>query len=130
MNRLSKKQWDKVKLLLRKSISKDSTNASARYVFALYFFTQDNPEFQVDSAYSYVTGSLRDLSQSAARERDKLKKLPLDSAILVSLRQRIDSAAFTRARMQNSEQAYQSFLERFSHAHQREEAVTLRDEAA
>lgn len=130
LNNLKKQRWERVYDPLQKSIRKDSTNATARYILAQYFFSPFHPGYNIDSAYQYTIHALEDLQRSSAKERDRMKRVPLDSIILVHYRGRIDSAAFERARKTDTEQAYIAFLERFRFALQRPEAAALRDEAA
>jgi hypothetical protein len=130
MNSLQKKRWPKAKDQLDKAIEKDSLDPAVYYVYALFYFTPGNPAYHIDSAYRSTVTSLQYYTMLPSRERDKLKRFPLDSMILTTLRSRIDSAAFERARQTNTEEAYIDFLNDFPTAIQREEAVKLRDEAA
>ena len=111
-------------------MSKDSSNCSAAYVLAEYFFAPANPDFQLDSAYQYTLKALNNFQRSTLKERERLERFPLDSLTLVYLRQQIDSAAFIRATQINTEKTYVDFLATFSLAAQREQAEALRDEAA
>lgn len=129
-SRLQKGKWAKAEQSIRKSIRKDSINAEAKLVYAEWYFTTGNPEFHIDSAYSYTLASMADYTLGDQKQRDRMARFPLDSVILITLRKKIDSAAFERAKGINSEVAYQSFLDHFSYASQREYAIELRDEVA
>lgn len=59
-----------------------------------------------------------------------MKRFPVDSLILINRRAAIDSAAFQRAMMVNTEVGYNDFLNRFAHARQVERAIELRNEVA
>ena len=130
MNNLRKGKWEKAKSQLVKSIRKDSLNPSATFALSLYFFTPQNPDFQIDSAYRYAIRSLSDYQLATIRQRERLKKIPLDSMILLHHRERIDSAAFERAKSTNTEAGYISFLKDFPQASDRARAIELRDEVA
>jgi hypothetical protein len=130
LSNIGKQKWERAYAQLKKEIQKDSVNATARYVLAQYFFTPENPDFQIDSAYHHTMGALHDFQLTTARDRERLKRFPVDSMILVMFRQKIDSAAFVRARSTDTEQGYLSFLRAFPYAQQREQAEALRDEAA
>ena len=130
LHNIQKKKWDRAKGQLRKSMRKDSVNAAAHYVLSLYFFSTDNPEFQIDSAYRSNQNALRNFSLSGSRDRERMKRFPLDSNILIALRERIDSAAFARAKRIHTEEAYLRFLADFRFAAQRHQAEELRDEVA
>jgi len=130
LNNLQKRKWEKARTKLVRAIRKDSLNATARYVFSTYYFTPENPAFQIDSAYSYTMKALNDYQISGQKQRDRMRRFPLDSAILVYRREQIDSAAFERAKRVNTEQAYIDFIDGFPLARQLERAYELRDEVA
>jgi hypothetical protein len=127
---ISKQNWDKAELQLRKSLVKDSLNAASKYLYARFFFNTQNPSFNIDSAYRYVSQALIDYQLAGAKQRDKMRKLQVDSSVCVSLREQIDSAAFQRAKQLNTEGAFLHFLKAFPFAEQRKQATELRDEAA
>jgi len=130
MNSLRKGKWEKARGQLAKAIKKDSLNPSAHFSLSIYFFTPANPDFQIDSAYRYTLQAFSNYQFTTAKQRDRLKRIPLDSIILTTHRERIDSAAFDRAKSKNTEIGYVDFLERFPLASQRMRAVELRDEVA
>lgn len=130
MNNLRKGKWEKARGQLAKAIRKDSLNPSAHYSLSIYFFTIANPDFQIDSAYRYVMRSLSDYQHTTPKQRERLRKIPLDSLVLVKHRQRIDSAAFERAKVKNTESGYIDFLKQFPLAMQQPQAIELRDEVA
>lgn len=130
INNISKGKWERAKNQLTKILEKDSVHAGAHYALSLYFFSEENPDFQIDSAYTNVQYALSDYQVALPKERQKLLKIPLDSMALLYHRQRIDSAAFQRARLANTETAYIDFIKRFTTALQQTEAAALRDEVA
>jgi outer membrane protein assembly factor BamD (BamD/ComL family) len=130
MNSLEKKNWDKARAQLSKALRKDTVNAAARYVLACYFAEAANPAHHLDSAHLHAILALADLQKTDLRERERLKRFPLDSTILTSLSQRVDSAAFEKARALNTEEAYVHFLDIFATAAERPQAIALRDEVA
>lgn len=73
---------------------------------------------------------MADFGQADAKELGRLQKIPLDSAIIIRLRDRIDSAAFDRAKTINTEKAYSYFLEYFTTSKDHPRAIELRYEAA
>lgn len=130
MNSLKKGKWEKAKGQFVKVIRKDSLNTAAHYGLSLYFFTPTNPSFQVDSAYRYVLKASSDYQLTPIKQRDRLRKFPLDSGILIRHREKIDSAAFERAKSLNTEVAYIDFINRFPMAAQLTLAAELRDEVS
>jgi hypothetical protein len=123
-------RYEKAYQQVRKLLTKDSTNAVAHYLLALYYFSPHNSGFNIDSAAHYTEATWRNFSNAPSKSREKMMRFPLDSTLLTTLRERIDSAAFSRAKRQNTEQSYNFFLERFAGAKAQEEAVALRDEVA
>jgi len=130
LGRIEKSNWIKAEQQLRKALKKDTLNAEASYVYSLLFFSEGYPKKNIDSAYRYSLASLSDFQKSSFRQKERMKRLPLDSSILVGLRKKIDSAAFERAKTVNTIQSYQFFLDQFEFASQREAATELRDEVA
>jgi hypothetical protein len=49
LNNLEKKRWDKVNSNLNKAIRKDSLSVAAHYISSLFFFSPENPAYQIDS---------------------------------------------------------------------------------
>jgi hypothetical protein len=128
---IQKKNWPKADASLRKSLRKDTLNSLARYLVAYSFFQKDNPSFHLDSAYYYSLGALADYARTPARERAKLKRFPFDSARIVTLRERIDSAAFQYALTENTEAGYIEFLRKHPlDLRHRPQAIELRNEVA
>ncbi|NJN42647.1 MAG: hypothetical protein HC811_10865, partial [Flammeovirgaceae bacterium] len=95
----------------------------------MVFFALES-SFNLDSAYQYVLRSTASFNQTSDRDKERLQRFPLDSSILVDLRQEIDSAAFERAKSINTESAYISFIHEFSFAREKESAIELRNEVA
>lgn len=130
LTNIEKGKWEKAFNQLNKAFSKDTLNVAAAYVMGIYFFAADNPEFQLDSAYYYATKALRDLQFSSAKQRERLRRFPLDSATMVGLRHDIDSAAFERAKQFDTEKSYIDFITNFPTASQQAMAISLRNKAA
>lgn len=130
LNNLSKKKWSRSYAQLKKAINKDSLNVIAEYVYALFFFSPDNPDFNLDSASHYVARASRHLMNANFKQRDRIRRFPIDSVNLTGLINRIDSAAFEFAKQINTEQAYLYFLSRHAKSRYFARAVELRDEAA
>lgn len=127
---IAKKRWPKAERLLRKALHKDSLNVVARHMLSVYFFKRDNPAYHTDSAYQHVTKALLQYSLLSLREKQKLKRFPLDSTRIIFLREQIDSAVFAEVKTIHTEDAYIRFLKEHPYAHQRNEASQLRDEVA
>jgi len=129
-NRLQDGKWEKSLRLLQKSLRKNPGNLKANYVLANWFFTQANPGFQIDSAFRYVNKSILNYDTLTIREKERVLKFPIDSLILHKLLTGIDSAAFERAKKENTEAGYQLFITDFPAAIQVSGAIELRDEVS
>jgi hypothetical protein len=127
---LSKQKWVRAHEQLKKILEKDSANAAAHYVMARYFFAPANPQFHIDSAHLHATASLHDYSRLTSKQREKMKRFPLDSIIIIRLLEQVDSAAFHRVQQLNTEAAYAYFIDVFPSAREHSEALKLREKAA
>jgi hypothetical protein len=130
VNSLNKKRWSKAEGQLRKALKKDSLNVTARYLLSVWFFKRENPAYNADSSYRYVMQSLSHYPHLSSRRRDRMRRFELDSARMISLRERIDSAVFTEVKAVHTEEAYIWFLQEHPYATQKNEALQLRDEVA
>ncbi len=128
--RMESGKWIKLEKSLRKSLAKDTLNPEARYLMSLFYFNSGYSTFNIDSSYQYALGSRRNYKQSSLQIRERLKKVPLDSIVLVRLKDKIDSAAFERSKRTNTLQGYQYFINHYSTARQQPVAIELRDEVA
>ncbi len=127
---MEKRRWEKAEHRLRKSLARDTLNASLRHALSVFYFHPENPDFHLDSAYHYAVTALADYQLSPQRERERVRRMNVDSLGLTALRARIDSAAFEVARERNTEESYLEFLSHFPTAMQKELAAKLRDEVA
>ena len=130
VNRMQKGKWKGAEESLRKAIRKDTLNPEARFLLSKFYFSNENPSRNIDSAYRYTLLAIRDYGASSVKEKERLKRFPLDSALLIDQRKKIDSAAFERAKLINSEKSYRDFLSTFVYASEQTAAIELRDEVA
>ena len=130
LKNLHRQKWQRSHDLLTKSLAKDSLNVTAKYVLAQYFFSEGNPAFQLDSAYRYVNGALTDFQSTTLKQRERLKKFPVDSMLLIDLRKQIDSTAFHLAKINQTEKTWTDFIDHFPYFHALPLAVALRDSVA
>lgn len=130
VNALEDGKWSIARQNLRKVLAKDSTATEAHYWMSKFFTASGNPDANLDSAYRSINLSLQTFLTSTPRQRERLARIPLDSAIIISRREVIDSMAFEQARRLHSEQAYQRFIDSFTFARQKTEALELRNEVA
>lgn len=127
---IRKKKWERAHRQLEKIRHRDTLTATGAYVWSVYFSSLQNPDYQIDSALLYNQFAMLRYHQLSRREQEKLKRFPLDSALLQNRRVYIDSLAFEFAKSMNTEAAYVHFLNSFSHAAEQAEATALRDAVA
>ncbi|HZY79352.1 MAG TPA: hypothetical protein VFE50_07515, partial [Cyclobacteriaceae bacterium] len=128
--RIQQKKWSAAESSLRKSLRKDTLNAEAKFVYAQYYLSEGNPDFDVDSSYAWTKKALLAWQQSSEKQRERLQKIDIDSFSITGFRSHVDSAAFERARVGNTVQSYEHFIERFPSAVGVSKAIELRDELA
>ena len=129
-SKLQDGKWEKAHRIVEKSLRKDSSNLEATYVLANWFFAPANPAFHTDSAYHYAIKSIRNYDSLSSRDKERIQRFPIDSLILLQLKVQIDSAAFARAKLVNTETGYLQFIKAFPTATQVSSAIELRDEVS
>ncbi len=129
-NNLGKERWLKAEMQIKKSLRKDSLNLGAQYAYAWFYFTLANPKYDIDSASLLTTKTSRYFQSLSKKEREKNIRFPFDSIGLRNLRIYIDSAAFGRAKQENTEASYTFFIEHFKGASQLNMAMELQQEVA
>lgn len=130
MGTMERPKWVKTGQALRKAVHKDSLDTEPKYLLALYFLNQNNPSYHIDSADFYSRKAFERYVKLSLRDRDRLRRIPLDSAHLMALKERIDSSAFERAKSTHTEDGYQKFIRQFPDSKQKSAASELRDEIA
>lgn len=127
-SRMEKGKWESARLLLKKTIAKDSANVESKFVLAQWFFAKANPNRQIDSSHRYAKTALSSFTRLSTKQKERLQRIDLDSNSFVNLRTKIDSAAFERAKELNTEKSYTDFIKTFPTAKQQPAAIELRDE--
>ncbi len=130
LNKIKKGEWALARKILDKTLRKDSLSIEASYVYSILFFTPKYFLFNIDSAHRFWKITNDKFEACNERTKERLKKFPVDSTILASLKHKIDSAAFEQAKELNTEAGYIHFIQRYSDASQIKSAIELRDEAA
>lgn len=129
-NNLGKERWAKSEQQIKKALRKDSLDLGGNYVYAWYFFTPGNPDFNIDSAAFQTKRTIQYFNRLNKREKEKAMRFPFDSAGLFRLKTFVDSAAFQRATTINTETGYAHFVTHYSSAPQLTRAIELQHEVA
>lgn len=121
---MTPRKWVRVDKVLRKELKKTPQDLNVNSLLASYLLIPQNPKFDIDSSYFHW--------KTAMDAWDKMpgNYPPKTDSILIALRSRIDSAAFVRARVENTQRSYEQFIDRFPNAMEIAKATELRDELA
>jgi hypothetical protein len=126
---IEKEKYQNAYTLLHRGLHKDSANVANPYLLSKLLldtaWRQD-----IDSAHFFIKESQRLFTKADARQRKKLEKLPLDSALLAQQVSLVDSAAYGRAKHQNTVVAFQYFINNYPDAQEIPLAVSLRNSLA
>src|SRR5260221_3855372 len=128
--KIAQGNWSGAHQVLMKAMKKDTLNVQAEVSISRWFLNGNNPDQQIDSAYRHSLQALHAFQKASAKQKEKLKRDHTDSASIVAIRIRIDSAAFEVAKQINTEKSYQDFIQKFPHAQELYIAIELRDEIA
>jgi hypothetical protein len=130
MRNMARLKWDDVAQPLWEVAKKDSLSPITPYILAQYYISQENPYQNVDSAYLYVNQAFLKFGQAPLKIRERAAKLPMDTLILTSLRNQIETIAYQQAKAKNQLSRYESYLALYAHAPYRDSVVWYRDEVA
>ncbi|MEJ1238565.1 hypothetical protein WBG78_10560 [Chryseolinea sp. T2] len=125
-----KGKWEKAFYQLDRAGNKDTIRVTSAYAWALYFGAVDNPDYSLDSASRYIRASVDLYGQTTEKQRERLRRFPIDSIVLVAERNSIDSAALVKTREDGSASAYQQFLDIHPGSIYQADAIASRDERA
>ena len=130
MDKIAARQWFQARNLLQTALRKDPQSAEARYAFAVYFSTPANPRYNLDSARINLREAASLFRELPPKEQEKLRKFPLDSAILAGLGKDITAQAYKLTVARNSIEAFSEFLSDFPEAEEKPLAIEHRDSLA
>ena len=130
MNQFEKGNHEKAFELVYKALEKDSALSAPYYTKSYFLFKTDSQYNHVDSAYAFVLKSERLFPVMEEGDREKHIKAGIDSADIEVLKGKIDSLAYSRAEVINTEESFIYFIDRFLGAKQTEEAIEKRNQIA
>ncbi|UII21326.1 WG repeat-containing protein [Fulvivirga ligni] len=130
MNQFEKGNYEKAFELVDKALEKDSALSAPYYTKSYFLFKTDSQYNHVDSAYAYVLKSERIFPLMEEDEREKHIKANIDSSHIAILKGGIDSLAYSRAAVLNTEESFIYFISHFLGARQTVEAIKNRNQIA
>lgn len=130
LKQIQKGEFDKAKELLQKELEKDSLSAGAYHVFAIYFFSEKNQAFHLDSAYFSVNKALQCYKNANPKDLAGWIKEKISAESAKELQKEIEGEAFKKSKKENTIAAYEIFLSYYSEAAEVTEAKERRNELA
>ncbi len=116
------------KQLFEKSLKKQP--APAQYGLAIIYASNDNPFYNLDSAFNLIQRAEKLFPLLAEKEKEKLKLIEVDYDHILALRQNISSQYFKIVNLKPSEIAFQTFLNQHPWANENTIAIHRRDSLA
>lgn len=116
------------KKLFEKSFKKQPAPSS--YGMAVIYSRNDNPFYNLDSAYKYVLKAESLYASQKEKTKEKLKKYDFDYPHILALRQQVSTGFYHIARAKHTEAAYQDFMNTHAWAKEMPDALHKRDSIA
>ena len=116
------------KKIFEKKLKKETSPAA--YGLAKIYFTNNNPFYNIDSAYRYIVQSIETFDLLKNKKQIKYQRFGFSLDALTTLRQDVSNELFARARKEDSESGYARFIADNFWATQVPYAVFLRDSCA
>ncbi len=129
IKQLEKDNLERVIKIVEKSVGKSPTDPANYYVLANYYIHPDFGLEAVDSANQYISLARSGWINLETKEKEKYARKGMDSTSIDNLSSTIDSLAFEKAKILNTEKDYNHFIENYNTV-LREEAIELRNEVA
>lgn len=120
----------KTEALLQEILEEDTLNPAAYYVYARLYSTDTFLRYQIDTAHSYIQRALQQWGQLDAKSLKKHAQQGFTQLLFEELHIRIDSLGYEKAVATGTLEAYLAFLERYTLAVQRTQALRSRDSLA
>lgn len=124
---LDKGDYADVEDHLAKSLESDPVNPGAYYIYSILFTETSFPRYNIDSAYYFVQKAMSDFQVADERTLRELTKNEIGFGDFENQNREIERRAFDRATDENSISSYQYFIDYYSKADQKEDAVTQRN---
>ncbi len=119
----------KAKELFEKSLKSDEMLSN--YGLSLIYSRDNNPFYQLDSAYSCIERSINAYDDVKAKDKKKIfEEQAVDKDTLYAQRQHIASLALDAAIKEHSVGALESVIRKYPFSSRQDEAITRRDELA
>lgn len=111
-----------------KALKKDSV--AAGYGLSVIFGRNDNPFYQIDSAYKYIQIARELYPDLNQKTKEKYAALNVDSIAIVNQSVHVDSLFFEVALLENTISGWEKFIEEHNTKHLRKQAEANRNQLA
>ncbi len=125
-----KEKFEKAEKIILKSLEKDSLNPGSRYALGCLYFDEEYPKYNLDSAWYWAHSAQDAWDQADPKHTARLAKRGISRIAIFYLRSAIDSTGFENAKSDHTIDSYNTFINKFYDAAQREEAIKLRNMVA
>ncbi|NJO02354.1 MAG: hypothetical protein HC880_12275 [Bacteroidia bacterium] len=127
---IQKGEFDKAKEQLDKQLEKDSLSAGAFHIYAVYYFSENNPAYDIDSAYAFVRKAIDYYPQVNEKDLADWAKDDISLDAAYKLKSAVEVKAFSNATQENTVASFQAFLDKFPGAEDSKLAVAYRNKIA
>ncbi|TAE46528.1 MAG: hypothetical protein EAY69_08500 [Cytophagales bacterium] len=125
---IKKGEYQKAKNQLNKIIEKDSLHAGALHILSVYYFTEKNPAYHLDSAYLCIQKAIKNYSKINPKDLKEWQEEEITLENAKSIKINIEGIAFENAKKANQIDIYQLYLKKYPEAKQKNEVEMLRNE--
>ncbi|MEK6614912.1 MAG: WG repeat-containing protein, partial [Bacteroidota bacterium] len=105
-------------------------HAGASYGLSIIYYRNDNPFYNIDSAYKYILLSEKKIKSSNTREKETLQKLSINQPAINEQKEKIIKRAFEKAKTENTVASFNWFITNFLHPSLQKETTALRNKLA
>jgi len=127
---LHENDYEKVEKKITKAYQKDSLDPAIHFAISITLDYDSFPGFNPDSSYLFILKARERFASLEGKEKEKLTKKGIDSALLEAHKVHLDERAFQRARAQNTVESYDRYINFHSTSKERPEAIDFRYAAA
>jgi hypothetical protein len=128
---LNSGKFDEFKLGIKKYTRRHPSDAAVYFALARFFFEEDNPSYNIDSAKHNITSSIKAFDTPMKKRQQKIyASLGIRLPHAKYLDKLINSVAFKRASNSNTVEAWNFFIANFSDAAERNDAIAIRNRLA
>jgi hypothetical protein len=120
---LDQKEYTKAYYKIASALKKNPQDAGYAYLYAVYFTANENPAYQLDSAYKYAQAAQAFFQNATPKQQEKWKKDKIDKTALTQLVKKVEESAFLQAQKSNEIITWEHFIKNYPNANQKNVAI-------